>query len=154
MPLTIVVSSNYVNAIIFFLLDVPAVWSIHPGLLAWQGYYLYRMARMRRRVPPARSRIPIVSGELLRVVTEYPSVFVLANVAVLFILFFATLGVRGKTILDWKPTNLQVVSSFPPSYFKTSEFESVTGPSGWSTIIYRRFPAPEERFLSLARLQT
>lgn len=147
MSLIIRLSSNYVNAFIFFLLDVPAVWAIHRGLLGLQGYYLYRMVRAGRRVPLARSRIPIVSGELLRGVTRFPSIFVLANVAVLLILFFGTLGVSGKTILDWEPTNLQVVSTFPTHYFATSQ-SWVIGPSGRRRRIPGRFPAPDERFLS------
>ena len=84
-----------VNAIIFFLVDTPALAAIHNGLLSLQGYYLLTRARAGQAVSLARSRMPIVGGELLRGTTRWPSVFVLINAGALFCLFFATLGVKA-----------------------------------------------------------
>ena len=103
------VKSSYVNAVTFFLFDIPIAWAIHRGLHALQGYYLCRIALSGRPVPVARSRIPIVSGELLR-----GTFFIIANFIALVIMFFATLGINGETQDLWEPiprTKITTLSS-------------------------------------------
>ena len=111
MALTIWISINFVNAIVFFFVDIPVVWAIHRGLLALQGYYLYRRAIGGHDVPIARSRIPIVTGELLRGSTKWPSIFEFINIGTYGMLFFATLGVDADLVEDWIPQSFQNITT-------------------------------------------
>lgn len=101
-----------VNALIFFVIDVPALWAIHRGLLALQGWYLFLMASSGRDVAIARSRNLIVAGELLRGVSRLPSIFVRANIAVLLCVFGATLGVDGDMRQDWERASFRNITTF------------------------------------------
>lgn len=113
------IQSRYVNAFFFFFVDIPVAWAIHRGLLALQGYYYYKLAYSGHRVPIARSRVPLVSGELLRGLTRFPSIFVLGNVAVLVLILFATLGVNGETRDLWIPNAFTNITSLSSIVHKT-----------------------------------
>lgn len=60
----------------------------------------------------ARSRIPVISGELLRGMTRFPSIFVILNAMVLVLLFIGALGVNGETRPRYTPMDLTNVTSF------------------------------------------
>lgn len=63
--------------ILVLVVDFPTLWAIQRGLLALQAYYLHKQARSGRSVPLARSRIPIVGGELCMVLKTAVIFFVL-----------------------------------------------------------------------------
>ena len=87
MELVIWLPVAIVNAIIFFLIDLPALYAIHRGLLALQGFYLHNRARAGYIVQLKKSRIPIAGGELLHSNTRWPSTFVLINMCAIVCLF-------------------------------------------------------------------
>ena len=62
------------------------------------------MAKSRHKVVIARSRVPIVAGELLRGVSLFPSIFVIVNVLVLFLVFAAMLAVDADKRKRWEPS--------------------------------------------------
>lgn len=98
MALEIAWPSRAVNAAIFVVVDVLGLWAIHRCLRTLQCFYLYHVARGGRRIPIARSRVPIFSGELLKSTTWLGRSFVLANFGAILLAFFATLGVNGETV--------------------------------------------------------
>lgn len=73
------VESRFVGAFIFFFLDVTTAWCICRSLQVMQGFYIYWRAKQGAIVPLARSRIPLISGELLQGMTRLPSIFVIIN---------------------------------------------------------------------------
>lgn len=104
MVLEISLPVGVVNALIFFVLDLPALWAIHGGLLALQGYYLYSLARSRKSISISRSRIHIFGGEFLESVSRWPSFFLYVHTLVLLILFLSTIGVDASQRKIWIPT--------------------------------------------------
>lgn len=102
--------SSLINSLIFLIVDVLALCVIHRGLCALQGYYLYRQARAGRPIPLLRSRIPIITGELLRGTSRLSSLFVFANAAAIALAFAAALGVNGETVKKYTPlSNVSVI---------------------------------------------
>ncbi len=112
MGLVIWLPVSVVNSVIFFFIDVPAAWAIHRGLLALQRFYLYRITKRSHTFPIARSRIPIFAGELVQGRTAYPSFFVLVNIAIYFLLLFATLGVDPDMRQVWEPKSFRNRTTF------------------------------------------
>lgn len=104
------ISSGIVNALIFIFVDLISLWAFHRGLLAVQGYMLYRHIKRGHRVQLRRSRIPIVSGELLVNQTRFPHILVIANALFIALAFIATFGVNGQTMPRLVPTPLAYVS--------------------------------------------
>ena len=100
-----------VNAIIFFLIDTPALYAIHRGLLALQGYYLRTRVQAGIKVQLVRSKLPIVGGELLHGTSGLPSIFVLFNLGALICLFFATLGVDADERDRWVSSPFEYTST-------------------------------------------
>ena len=100
-----------VNAIIFFAIDTPALYAIHRGLFALQGYYLHTRVQAGIKVQLVRSKIPIVGGELLHGTTGLPSIFVLFNLGALICLFFATLGVEAEERNWWVSSPFQYTTT-------------------------------------------
>lgn len=124
MGLVITRSVNVVNAILFFLVDTPAVWAIHRGLMALQGLYMYKLTKAGRKVQLARSRVPIIAGELLMGVSRLPSAFVLVNIGVFLCIFFATLGVDADEQDVWKRGSFSNVTTLtiPSTISNTSKY--------------------------------
>lgn len=90
------VQSGLINGTLFVVVDILALWAIHRGLLCLQGLHYYKLAIRGRRLPLARSRVPIVAGELLRGLSPVPSVYVFLNATVIVLAFFAAFGVNGQ----------------------------------------------------------
>ena len=111
-----------VNAIIFFLIDTPALYAIHRGLLALQGYYLHTRVRAGIKVQLVRSNIPIIGGELLQDTANLPSVFVLFNLGVLICIFLATLGVDAETRHPWVLSPFQKITIFSKPLNESTSF--------------------------------
>lgn len=99
------------NAILFFLVDVPAVWAIQRGLLARQAYRLYMLAWSGRTIPLAGSRVRILGGELLRGFSRWPSVFIVINLNVLVCLCFATLSVDADKEMRWERVSFRNITT-------------------------------------------
>lgn len=99
------VSSGIINGILFFCVDIVCLWAIHRGLLALQGYYIQRLARGGRRISISRSRVPVISGELVNVGTRFNFLFVIFYAGILVMAFVATLEVNGLSKSRYLPVN-------------------------------------------------
>lgn len=122
MALIIPFNVSVTNTIIFFLLDIPALWAIQRGLLTLQAYYLHKRVRSGYTVPLARSRIPIVGGELLRGVTRWPSLFCVVNLTMLGFLCLATLGVDADEKPRWERASFHNITALSkPRNFNMSK---------------------------------
>lgn len=85
--------SGYVKAFHFFI-AVLGMWAIHRGLVDLQAHCHFRAALNSSEIPIKRSRIPVVSGELLAGRTRFPSCFVLAHVVVIALAFYSRVTPR------------------------------------------------------------
>jgi len=97
-------SSNFVFAIMFFLVEVLVLWAIHRRLKALEDYYQFRAVLNDTPVPIQCSFIPIISGELMAGRTRDPSVFILAFTAVI-VLAIAALGAEVASDQLWRPVS-------------------------------------------------
>ena len=116
-----------VNAIIFFLVDAPALYAIHRGLLALQGYYFYTRVRAGHTVQLTRSRIPIVGGELLHGDTRWSFMFVLIYIAAILCLFFATLGVDSDKRHPLELSSFNNITTLSEPFDNTTVFAPLLG---------------------------
>ena len=107
------IDSSIVNAVLFIGVDIIGLWAIHRGLKALQGYYIYYYVSKGGTIPLARSRIPILSGELLRGNTRLPSIFIVCNGMMIVLAFVATLGVNGQSGTTWlrRPDAFNAITS-------------------------------------------
>lgn len=111
------IESRYVNAFLFIFIDVLVLWLISQSLHILQSYYLFHRARSGKNIILARSRVPIVSGELLQDSLNFPSVFIILNVIAIVVAFIATLGINGETIprfVSFKASNVTSISKGIP----------------------------------------
>lgn len=106
--------SNYVCAFLFVFVDILGLWALHRGLVALQAYYHFRAALRGGIIPLKRSRVPIVSGDLLSGRTRIPSLFVLAHIAFVGLCFSATFGVEGESQTYWKRIDRSFLTTVIP----------------------------------------
>lgn len=102
--------SGVVNALIFVVFDVVALWAIHRGLVALQGCFLHWTAKRGTKVRLRRSRVPIFAGYFMQGVTRLPSLVLVANLQVLVLVFVAALNVNGETESTFEPVNLRSIT--------------------------------------------
>jgi len=108
--------SSAVNGFLFIFIDILGIWAIHRGLAALQAYYHFRSALDNdAEITVKRSRIPVISGDLLAGRTRFPSVFIVVHIVVVALAFAATLGVNGATAPIWNPLDYSFVTSVAPN---------------------------------------
>lgn len=118
--------SSWVNAFLF-IFDILYLWAVHRGLNALQGWCMYCVALRDQRVPIARSRFSVVSGELLRRTTRSTSVFVPGIITVIVGVFFATAGVNGDQSTSGTRRSLRTSVPFRESSLKKHVWSPLHG---------------------------
>lgn len=99
--------------------------------MALQGYYLYRSSERGQTILIARSRIPILGGELLRGVSRFPSVFLVIHTTILVLVFIATLFVESSEGTVWENANFTNITTLSRGgdtilWTRESKYENVT----------------------------